>query len=204
MFKRHRCVFVIREGYSLPPIQTNVLSFYKLALAAGSEIHLAELRRTRQAVTWITFGICFFTWTFVYLAFLIFSPVAYLKMGDGAAPSPAKVLAMASLTASMMIARSPASCVAVLRELNAHGPFSSLVLAVTVVKDAVVVALFSINIELCRLAFRPDTGAANSGFGTFLMFLRPVLLVALSTSVGLIAGLGLSPFTSLFKSAVRC
>ena len=55
---------------------------------------------------------------------------------------------MASLTATLMMARSPASCLAVMRDVEAQGEFSSLVLAVTVVKDCLVLVLFSMNVEV--------------------------------------------------------
>eukprot|EP01052_Picozoa_sp_SAG31_P049015 SAG31_NODE_10537_length_1127_cov_1.215953_1_plen_235_part_00 len=66
-----------------------------------------------------------------------------------------------------MVARSPASCLAVLREVNARGEFSSLVLAVTVVKDCMVLVLFSVNIEIV-VALLPtaDAGVQHESLQT--------------------------------------
>ena len=69
------------------------------------------------------------TWLFVFVGFVAAAPWLPLPAGS---KSGGSLYAMASLTATLMMARSPASCLAVLREANAHGEYSSLVLAVTI------------------------------------------------------------------------
>ena len=59
-----------------------------------------------------------------------------------------RVCAVGSLIATLSIARSPASAIAVLRETEASGPFSKLVVSVTALKDAVVVVLLALNMEM--------------------------------------------------------
>eukprot|EP00198_Chlamydomonas_reinhardtii_P008744 XP_001698081.1 predicted protein [Chlamydomonas reinhardtii] len=63
----------------------------------------------------------------------------------------AHVAAVASLGATLMMARSPASAIAVLKEMEGKGPFSSLVMAVVVVKDVVVIISYAVNVELIRV-----------------------------------------------------
>ena len=46
---------------------------------------------------------------------------------------------------SIMVARSPASAIAVVRELKAKGPATSIMLGVTVVGDVVVLVLFTLS-----------------------------------------------------------
>ena len=61
-----------------------------------------------------------------------------------------RACAVGSLIATLSIARSPASAIAVLRETEARGPFSKLVVSVTVLKDVLVVVLFALNMEMMR------------------------------------------------------
>ena len=62
-----------------------------------------------------------------------------------------------------MLARSPASAIAVLKELDARGPFSTLSLAVIIVKDVLVILLFSLNLGLARLSFHRGEDSIVSG-----------------------------------------
>ena len=59
-------------------------------------------------------------------------------------------LAAALLIACLAVARSPSSAIAIISELNAKGPFTTLVLAVTVMMDVVVVVLFTITLMIAR------------------------------------------------------
>jgi hypothetical protein len=47
-----------------------------IGLAAGSELHLAELARSKRAVVSITVGICLATWALVFTALVAAAPVA--------------------------------------------------------------------------------------------------------------------------------
>ena len=61
--------------------------------------------------------------------------------------------AFCSLCATLMVARSPASAIAVLQETGGKGTFCSLVLAVVIVKDVLAIVAFSLNIEISRALF---------------------------------------------------
>lgn len=132
------------EGVSsLSIIEGATLSI--IGLAAGAELHLAELARLKRAVLSITIAICLITWVLVYCTLLYTTPVAApalllskaadsvrshvnrrlleLVTGAGAqqvAPAAAAAqeamrqrfnVAVASLGATLMMARSPASAV---------------------------------------------------------------------------------------------
>lgn len=173
-----------------------------IALAAGSELHVAELLgRSRKAVLFVTAGISLFTWVFVYATFVAFAP--YIELTRDL--SFARIMAMASLTATLMIARSPASCIAVLREMDARGPFSSLVLAVTVVKDIVVVVLFAVNVELCNVAFVTEGEEGGTGEVTaselVTMLLRPCATLAAAIGMGVLGGMVLLGTLRLVRRA---
>ena len=59
-----------------------------------------------------------------------------------------EVLAVAMLGATIMIARSPSSALAIIKELRAHGPFTHKVLGATVLMDAVVIIIFAISVSV--------------------------------------------------------
>ena len=144
-----------------------------------------------------------FTWVFVFLAFLaVGRQLAFL-----ADLSSAHVVAVASLVATLGVARSPASAIAVMREMGAAGPFCSQVMAVTVVKDVLVIVLFAVNLELIALSGlrfhhtrppppptpppRPAPDAPSSS-RVLVAFARPALVVASSFAVGAVSGVLMS------------
>jgi Kef-type K+ transport system membrane component KefB len=104
-----------------------------IGIAAGCELHLTDLRRREfcQSVISLTAAITVTTWAFVFPAVIFLGP----HIGFLAAEPNSRLLSVASLTATLGIARSPASAIAVLREMDARGPFCNLVMSVTVVKD---------------------------------------------------------------------
>ncbi|GIL75703.1 hypothetical protein Vretimale_15247 [Volvox reticuliferus] len=155
-----------------------------IGLAAGAELHLSELSRSKKQVLGITFGISAVTWLFCYGA-LEYTSGLLPKVGELDAPH---VVAVASLGATLMMARSPASAIAVLKEMDGKGPFSSLVMAVVVVKDVVVIIAYAINVELIRVSILPSAPGSPHLLGMVL----PIMSVMLSITVGLCGGLLLS------------
>ncbi len=153
-----------------------------IGVAAGCELHVAELRRKefRASVLALTGAVTACTWAFIFPAVLLLGP--HIGFLDGAPRS--RLVSVASLTATLGVARSPASMIAVLREMDARGPFCTLVMSITVVKDVVVLVLFSINVEIVHAL----EAAAAAPSSLLLLAARcvatPVLKVALSAVLG--------------------
>lgn len=82
---------------------------------------------------------------------------------------------------SIMVARSPASAIAVVRELNAHGPLTSCMLGVTVVGDVVVLLLFTLS---SSLALAVCSGDGFQGAEFLLTILSLVLAIGFGYLVG--------------------
>lgn len=174
-----------------------------IGVAAGAELHIADIRKNPRPTLVMTACVTSFTWVFVFLAFLaVGRQLTFL-----ADLSSAHVVAVASLVATLGVARSPASAIAVMREMDAAGPFCSQVMAVTVVKDVLVIVLFAVNIELIALSglrFHPhptttaidaavaDPGASDAASSVavrvLVAFARPALVVASSFAVGAVSG----------------
>ena len=132
-----------------------------IGVAAGSELYLSDLRKNPKPALVMTASITVFTWVFIFAAFVVVGKqVEFLSH-----LSSSHVYAVASLAATLGVARSPASAIAVLREMEGRGPFCSLVMSVTVVKDVLVVVMFAVNLEMVALSGLDfgRTGGAVSG-----------------------------------------
>ncbi len=127
---------------SLKIIDEIALAF--IAFAAGSELYLRELRSRLKSILSISTGIVLAVSILVFIALLLMADyVPFMQ------PFPLTGrLAIASLAAAILVARSPSSAIAIVNELRARGPFTQTVLGVTVVMDFVVIVLFAINIEM--------------------------------------------------------
>jgi Kef-type K+ transport system membrane component KefB/Trk K+ transport system NAD-binding subunit len=125
-------------------INETALAF--IAFAAGAELYLNELRSRFKSIKWNTFGQLMVT--FVLGTVLVFFASGYIPyMADLGAIAQ---LSIAMITATIFVARSPASAIAVINELRARGPFVQTVMGVTVVKDFLVIILFSICFSLAQ------------------------------------------------------
>jgi Trk K+ transport system NAD-binding subunit/Kef-type K+ transport system membrane component KefB len=110
-----------------------------IAFAAGGELYLRELKGRFGNIAWVTGGL-------VVVTFVFGSTAAYLLSGmiPGLADLSSAVRVAASLLAgAILVARSPSSAIAVVKELRAHGPFTKTVLGVTVIMDVVVIIAFA-------------------------------------------------------------
>lgn len=166
-------------------INETALAF--IAFAAGTELYVRELRSRFKSIKWNTISqvvVTFFLGT--ALVYLVADQIPHMgEMGTAAK------VAVAMLTATIFVARSPASAIAVIAELRAKGPFVQMALGVTVIADFLVIILFSICMELVQSFI----------FGTVFNFISVVILLAelgLSFVVGFyVYGLFLSTVLSL-------
>ena len=94
-----------------------------------------------------------------------------------------EVLAIAILGATIMIARSPSSALAIIKELRARGPFTHKVLGATVLMDAVVIVIFAAGVSVAAVLV--DGAAFNVRLLVFLGF-EIVLDIGLGILVGLL------------------
>ncbi len=134
----------------LPFISEMALAF--IAFAAGSELYLRELRSRLNSIKWNTFGQLFVT----FIAGIILLVVLRDYIPFLADKTIEATIVIAALTAAIFVARSPASAIAVIKELKAKGPFTQTVMGVTVVKDFLVIVLFSICLSVAQSVLNGD------------------------------------------------
>lgn len=149
-----------------------------IGFAAGAELYLKEFRDRIRPILWVTLGITAATLPLVAFAFahLAGSLPAITEAG------PPAVLAAALLAGSILVARSPSSAIAIIKELRASGPFTRLGLGVTVIMDAVVIVLFAINVEVADVILHGGDWRLSTA--AFLL-----LSLALSVTAGWLVGL---------------
>lgn len=82
---------------------------------------------------------------------------------DSELSSPQLRLVVSLFSGTLAIARSPASAIAVIKDLQADGTFTQTVLGVTMVSDVVVILLFSATTELAHMLLEPGPEPATDG-----------------------------------------
>lgn len=157
-------------GTNLQFINDISLSF--IAFAAAAELYVKELRSRFKSIKWMTFGQLVVT--FVFSSIAIFFLADYINFMAGM--NTQNKIAVSILMATIFVARSPASAIAVINEMRAKGPFVQTAMGVTVVKDFLVIMLFAICLSISK--------AMVSG-EPFSLFFMLILLGELLASFGL-------------------
>lgn len=146
------------------------LSLGVIAFVAGSELRLADLRGRIRSLAAVSSGI-----VVIGLAVLgvgVFAATGVLAFG--ADMTVEARIATAALGGAVLLALSPPSTIAVIKDLRAHGPFTSQVLMTTIVMDVVIIVLF---------AGAGAVAAALLRGGGFDATVVPVLIIDLAAAV---------------------
>ena len=122
----------------------NDFSLAFIAFAAGTELYLKELRSRVKSILWNTFGQLVVTFSLSSVAIYIMADIIPF-MNE---MSHTGKIAVAILAATIFVARSPSSAIAVINEMRARGPFTKTAMGVTVLKDVLVIILFAICFSL--------------------------------------------------------
>lgn len=125
----------------------NDISLGFIALAAGSEMYLKEIRDKIRDISIMTAVQFFITFLVSFVLVMLFSNwLPFYNNGN----TNIKI-AVAILISTIFIARSPASAIAIINELRAKGPFTKVALGVTILKDSFVIILFAITFEVANV-----------------------------------------------------
>ncbi|MDX1615531.1 MAG: cation:proton antiporter [Candidatus Promineifilaceae bacterium] len=148
------------------------LSLGIIAFVAGSELYLKEIRSRVRSIGLIAGG--------VMVAGLILGGVALFFLTElipfTQGMETSSRLAVAILGSIILLALSPASTIAVIKEVRAKGPFTRTVLGVTVTMDVVIIVIFAIGVAIAS--------ALLEGIG-FDPLLIGLLVVDLGAAIGL-------------------
>ena len=151
----------------------NEIALAIIAFSAGAELHLEEMRSRMHSIKWMIVGQLFVT--FILSGFFVFFIADYIPFMQNMSTEIKIVTAM--LFATIFVARSPSSAIAVINELRAKGPFVKTVMGVTVVKDVLVIVIFAIVFAVSKTIINGEPLNFN-----FLIIL--LLQISLSFVIG--------------------
>ncbi len=117
-----------------------------IAFAAGAELYLKELRSRIKSIAITSLSFVTVIPAIGTLGMLLLAKsIPFMRDMDFAGQA-----AIAILTGTILVARSPSSAIAMINELRAKGPFTQTVLGVTMVIDVSVVILFAITSSIAN------------------------------------------------------
>jgi Kef-type K+ transport system membrane component KefB len=130
-----------------------------IAMLAGGELRVEALRPQARAILVTTFVVTAVVWLGVGLIVVAVSPVTPFL----AALPLQSVIAVALLLGIWAANSSPDLTVAVIEEQHAEGPLVEVVLGVTIVKDVVVIVLFTLTLALVTPLLDPSRPFSADG-----------------------------------------
>ena len=126
-----------------------------IAFSAGAVLRFSEVRRRGRVVASIL--ACEMVAVFTLVGATAFSLRHLFPMTEGRPLGEA--LLIAAVFGSLAITNSPSVAIAVINDMKARGPFTSTVLAVTVMKDVLVIVLFALMLSFARASFAAEGDA---------------------------------------------
>ena len=169
-----------RDVARLSPITQFALAF--IAFSAGAELYLPELRSLFRRILAMTTLIAVFTFTLVTLVVHQFSTTPLLPFLN-ALDADCR-LSVATIVAAIMVARSPASAIAVIKEMRAKGPFTSTALGVTVLCDVYVLLAFTLTTSVAESSCREEHEEGFNGMALLILIATITASIVIGWGVG--------------------
>lgn len=151
-----------------------------VAFGIGERFDLQQLRASAKALAWVSSGEVAGSFVLTGVAVGV---TAWLTGMGGEAGGAGMWMATALVGAAIAVATAPAATVAVIREAEASGPVTRLVLSSVVVNNALSVTLFGLAVAGARVLLGTHEGASMLGA------VAPVLNAVASLALGMVIGL---------------
>ncbi len=166
-----------------------------IALSAGGELRLSQLREDYQTLLYITIvqTIGMFA---IITALVYFLAPAFGFLNN---LSPVQVLGVSMIFGIVLITKSPSTTIAMISEMKARGKFTEIVLGITILKDVVVILFFALVFSLAKKVLQAEGGEGNQILAALMIELFGSLLAG--GIIGLILVKYLQkkiPYVSLF------
>lgn len=171
------------------------ISLAFIAFAAGNELFLPEIKGRLKSIGWVLFSLVLVTFTLVSI--VMFSLAQYIPFMSGM--STVSITAVSILAGAILVARSPSSAIAIVNELRAKGPFTQIILSVTVIMDVLVIIIFALSASAADALL--NQAGLNLGF-IVLIFLEFTLALVTAFVLFKILGLILSLRTSQLMKTI--
>lgn len=160
-----------------------------IAMAAGGELRLDMLRERRRSILFTVLGSMLVVFLGVTLSLVMIRSSFPFSAGRSLAQS----IAIAAIAGALAVARSPSSAIAIISETKAKGPFTEMVLGVTIAVDVLAIFIFAVTLSLSTVIFVPG----RSVDVTFL------LLIGAEVAASVLLGLLLGKAMALYLEKIR-
>lgn len=138
-------LMTVSQTTELAYVNHAALSF--IAFSAGAEIYLPEIIPLITPILWISFAMIGFT---MLIGTLITFGVGGTALLPWMAGYSSCNFTVAMLIATILAARSPTSVLAVVREMQAKGPITSILIGITVAGDVFILTIFAIVMSMAQ------------------------------------------------------
>ncbi|MBW1911596.1 MAG: cation:proton antiporter [Deltaproteobacteria bacterium] len=168
-----RIVGYILAGLFMGPFFLNIYTFSEIeelnfvtnlalafiAFSAGGELRVANIRRVLKSIVYLISGISVVVFLGITLTvFILSSTIPFMSQLS----IPIR-LAVSAIFGTIAVARSPSSAIAIISETKAKGPYTDIVLSVSVAMDVFIIILFAVTISLAQV-FISGNGGMNLSF----------------------------------------
>jgi Kef-type K+ transport system membrane component KefB len=157
------------------------LALSLIALTAGGEMRIADLRKNMRAIS----SILIFQTVIIIAGFVIFGLLGRSFFPFFSEKTVAQGFALSLLLGTLATATSPSTTIAVITETKAKGKYTDLILSTAVIKDFLVIIIFALSLSLSK--FLAVSGEAFEG-NVMTVVLRDV---GGSVLLGGLVGLGI-------------
>lgn len=164
-----------------------------IALAAGGELQIRFVRGHIRSILTVLTAQTAIVLAAGVVAFVLLSDSIPFMQGIARFQ---EVLAISLVAATIMVARSPSSALAIIKELRAKGPFTAKVLGATVLTDALVIIVFATAVSIAAGLIE------GGGFSVGLLALV-VIEILIDIGLGVLVGLLLRWLMHLRFSALK-
>jgi Trk K+ transport system NAD-binding subunit/Kef-type K+ transport system membrane component KefB len=156
------------------------LSLGVIAFVAGSELYLPQIRSRLRTISFMALGIILAG--LILIGTAIFWITGLVDLGGSF--SSEERITVAIIGCVVLLALSPPSTIAVIKEVRSRGPFTATALSVTVVMDVVVIVLFAIASGLA-VSILTDAGLSIGALGIIAVD------IAIAIGLGVVVGRGI-------------
>jgi len=160
----------------------NDLALSFIALTAGAALDLRAFRGRLHLIA----SNLFFNIVIVFGSVSVFVITAGRWFGFTHQLTDMQLSALAVLLGTIAVARSPSSAIAIISECKASGPFTDMVLGVTIIVDVLIIILFSMTLSVSQLMLSETTGVNLGALGALS------LEMLFSLVLGAVFGLAIS------------
>ncbi|HZX10731.1 MAG TPA: cation:proton antiporter [Acidobacteriota bacterium] len=156
-------LYTLQEVNSLAFINKLALAF--IAFCAGGELRLVNIRKVLKSIVYYISGVTIVVFIgTTSIVFLLSNAMPF--MSDF---SPTLRLAVSAIFGTIAVARSPSSAIAIISETKSKGPYTDIVLSVSVAMDVFIIILFAVVISLVQI-FIKGQGGLNFSLVFSLLF----------------------------------